>query len=1311
MQHIRSRRVLCLLTALALTVSLLSGLSLTAFADTLIGTPTGYTDAAQVVYDNSGSYLKNWGARGETASFLSSYAQNYYTGSYTYARLSANAGSSSAGSYTTSALYNALHSMLSAKQTSTTSYDGTRSMYCYTDCVNNNSSYISSFYSGTRLNGAWDSGATWNREHTWPQSKSTGSQLNDIMMLRPTAVSENSARGNKAYGESSGYYHPNSEAGSTGLDLRGDCARVTLYCYVRWSENAESMWGADGVMESVDVLLSWMQQDPVDTWEMGRNDAVQSITGVRNCFVDYPELAFLLFGRDIPANYATPSNGEGGGEAPSTVTLTYMANGSVCGTASGYAGDSVTLPASAPDVADWSFIGWVETAVAETDVSPAFYAPGAAYVPSASATLYALYAQNSGGSAASNDYALFTGTLAEGDYLVVYNSKAMKGSLTSGNRIDYNTITVSNDLITTDDASLVWTLSSETVSGTSYWRFCNKSTGTYAAATSTNNRATLQASVNDYARWSVTESNGTYDFQNKQTSRYLRNNGTYGFAAYSTSTGGPLSLYRNVSAENTVYTTKPGGTDYTVSFTTPDGITAPAPMTVNSVTGAELPTAEAPEGYSFLGWVTEDYDHVTELPAQILSGLYKPQADITLKALYTYEDDSPRLKLMTVNDTFSNGDKIVIVDSTDTYGLYQQTSTINTGYASYFDFTNDAAVILADARKYFDVTQADGGWWLGDETNGWLYTPDNTERLSIRNNTAFMTAFELTTYEGYLALQHTVSYNTNLFYLNCCTSTNGNLKNLWCMVNSSSMTGTSTLHIYKLDEGGTAVTYYTTLIDLPHEHTPAEAVIENNVDPTCTKAGSYDNVVYCAECGKELSRETVAVPALGHQPKAAVAENNVAPSCTEAGSYDNVVYCERCGEELSRETVTVPALGHQPKEAVTENNVAPTCTEAGSYDSVVYCQRCDAEISRETVSVDALGHNPGEPVEENRVEPTATTDGGYDSVIYCTRCGAELSREHTTIPATGPAEPVLDESIVLYNSIGIGIEIQTTFGVRKSVTDRFESWYIEVSKLDASGNITETKRFGAGQEGAVSEGYIREAVYTDITAKEMGVRYAASFHGFAADGSETYSNTVTNTVRDYVIEELLKTDNDDATRRLAADLLNYGAAAQVYFNFDAENLVNANLSAEAQAAMEQFADVGEAPATLENGSNGPNVYGSVSVMNRVVLSLTVRGLGTPSQVQILVKNHETGEVKATLDTVKRGTVWMADYAGFEAEDMRTAFDFVPVADGTETGTPLTWSVEGYAKQARQNEDASEAELALFNALLHYVDAAAAAYGN
>ena len=60
-------------------------------------------------------------------------------------------------------------------------------------------------------------------------------------------------------------------------------------------------------MESPEVLLEWMKEDPVDTWELGRNDSVQAITGTRNVFIDYPELAFVLFGEEIPSNMDTPS--------------------------------------------------------------------------------------------------------------------------------------------------------------------------------------------------------------------------------------------------------------------------------------------------------------------------------------------------------------------------------------------------------------------------------------------------------------------------------------------------------------------------------------------------------------------------------------------------------------------------------------------------------------------------------------------------------------------------------------------------------------------------------------------------------------------------------------------------------------------------------------------------------------------------------------------------------------------------------------------------------------------------------------------
>ncbi len=280
-------------------------------AGLLKGTPTGYTKASDVNYKKTGKYVHNWGARDEDCTFLTSYAEGFYTGSYTFDQLSAKAGGSSQSNAPQSALYSSLKQMMSSKHTHITSYGETRYQYCYTDCVNNNSSYISSFYSAKQVSGTWDGGATWNREHTWPNSKgdASGEGENDIMMLRPASVSENSSRGNKAYGEGSGYYDPNGE----GQNVRGDCARIMLFVYTRWG-NTGRMWGSSGVIQNLDVLLRWMEEDPVDTWEMGRNDATQSITGTRNVFVDYPEYAWLLFGRDIPEDMCTPSGIASNGE-------------------------------------------------------------------------------------------------------------------------------------------------------------------------------------------------------------------------------------------------------------------------------------------------------------------------------------------------------------------------------------------------------------------------------------------------------------------------------------------------------------------------------------------------------------------------------------------------------------------------------------------------------------------------------------------------------------------------------------------------------------------------------------------------------------------------------------------------------------------------------------------------------------------------------------------------------------------------------------------------------------------------------------
>lgn len=302
--------------------------------------PAVYASAATVNYvtGNAGVYanvIKNWGIRGELATFLSPNAESFYQeNGVSYAALAAKAGSADESAVPGSQLYQSLYLLMSSAHDTVTDYDEIVDAFCYTDSQNNGetSTMISGFYSGTPLISQWDKGLTWNREHTWPQSKSTGgSDIEDIMSIRPESSSVNSSRGNKAYGVSSGYYDPNTVSGGS-YDVRGDAARIVLYTYVRWGGELtalqNSMWGSTGVMESVDVLLDWMAEDPVDTWEMGRNDSVESITGTRNVFVDYPELAFALFEADMP-EMPTPSGNASSVSYTVTASSNHASYGSV----------------------------------------------------------------------------------------------------------------------------------------------------------------------------------------------------------------------------------------------------------------------------------------------------------------------------------------------------------------------------------------------------------------------------------------------------------------------------------------------------------------------------------------------------------------------------------------------------------------------------------------------------------------------------------------------------------------------------------------------------------------------------------------------------------------------------------------------------------------------------------------------------------------------------------------------------------------------------------------------------------------------
>ena len=181
---------------------------------------------------------------------------------------------------------------------STTSY-----MLIYTDESVESPGYIYGEYNGQLLPAIWDQGTTWNKEHTWPDSRLKGSSRGetatcDLHNLRATSRSVNSNRGNNYYSEreGSGYYPNEAED-----DFRGDVARICFYMATRYTDlmltdNPDESTAKSVSMGLLSTLLIWNEEDPVSEFEKQRNSRIYCYQGNRNPFIDHPEIVSTIFG-------------------------------------------------------------------------------------------------------------------------------------------------------------------------------------------------------------------------------------------------------------------------------------------------------------------------------------------------------------------------------------------------------------------------------------------------------------------------------------------------------------------------------------------------------------------------------------------------------------------------------------------------------------------------------------------------------------------------------------------------------------------------------------------------------------------------------------------------------------------------------------------------------------------------------------------------------------------------------------------------------------------------------------------------------
>jgi len=190
------------------------------------------------------------------------------------------------------------------------SYDEARQLLGIIDRDPNQPTNVLTIYDRLSVQGTWDGGITWNREHVWPNSRLgiprvSGSSRNigsDLHNLRAAIPSTNSSRSNKVFD-----YVTTSDTYFPGNQDKGDVARILFYMVIAYSElelvdyvlandPATNYTLAGAKMSLISRLLVWHVQDPVDDFERTRNQAIFNAQGNRNPFIDHPQFVELIWG-------------------------------------------------------------------------------------------------------------------------------------------------------------------------------------------------------------------------------------------------------------------------------------------------------------------------------------------------------------------------------------------------------------------------------------------------------------------------------------------------------------------------------------------------------------------------------------------------------------------------------------------------------------------------------------------------------------------------------------------------------------------------------------------------------------------------------------------------------------------------------------------------------------------------------------------------------------------------------------------------------------------------------------------------------
>lgn len=176
-------------------------------------------------------------------------------------------------------------------------------------------------------NGNGTQNNSWNREHIWPKSHGFPDEddnaYTDVHNLKPCDRSVNSARGTKDF-DFGGSQHSEATDCLTDSDswepsdsVKGDIARILFYMVIRYDPGYDhnnnsfdlelvdytTPANSDPILGKLSSLIQWHFDDPVDDFEINRNEVIFGFQQNRNPFIDHPNLVNFIWGENVGQNW------------------------------------------------------------------------------------------------------------------------------------------------------------------------------------------------------------------------------------------------------------------------------------------------------------------------------------------------------------------------------------------------------------------------------------------------------------------------------------------------------------------------------------------------------------------------------------------------------------------------------------------------------------------------------------------------------------------------------------------------------------------------------------------------------------------------------------------------------------------------------------------------------------------------------------------------------------------------------------------------------------------------------------------------